>query len=83
MLNRHNSNRADQELDRESKAGLRNLQDNDKEIDAGIDAISSAVDRLGNLASNIKQEVIFIVCLHTLISSLLISILLIMANGQL
>ena len=50
-------NNADQELDAESAQGLKDIQREDAEIDAGVDEISSAIDRMGALASQMKEEV--------------------------
>lgn len=47
----------DQTLDAESEAALSRLKAKDVDIDRGIDDISSAIDRLGNIAGTIKEEV--------------------------
>jgi hypothetical protein len=47
-----------EELDEESKAGLARINQNDAEIDLGIDAISQSLDAIGNLANNMKEEVL-------------------------
>jgi len=49
-------NQQDQELDAESAAGLKQIQDDDADIDNDINDVSNAIDRLGNLASNMKEE---------------------------
>ena len=36
---------------------MQKLKDNDKEIDAGIDAIAASMDRLANVAGQMKDEV--------------------------
>jgi hypothetical protein len=48
--------KADEELDEDSAAGLAQLKANDAEIDQGMDRISSALDRIGNIASAMGQE---------------------------
>lgn len=47
----------DQDLDEESAAGLKKLQESDAEIDAGLDAIGRTIDSLTNIASTMKEEV--------------------------
>ncbi len=47
---------SDQDLDDESAAGLKQLKDNDAEIDAGIDAISRTIDNLSGIAATMKDE---------------------------
>jgi hypothetical protein len=47
----------DQELDEESAAGLKKVQDNDAEINAGLNAIDKIVENLGNLSVAMKEEV--------------------------
>ena len=50
-------NNADQELDEESAQGLKDVQREDAEIDAGVDEISGAIDRLHAVAGHMKEEV--------------------------
>lgn len=49
----------EQELDEESKEGLRRVQANDREIDQGIHAISNTLDNLTGIASHMKEEASF------------------------
>ena len=46
-----------EELDEESKAGLRRIQANDREIDQGINSISNTLDNLTGIAGQMKEEV--------------------------
>ena len=46
----------DDELDEDSAAGLAQLRANDAEIDEGMDKVSSALDRIANIATNIGAE---------------------------
>jgi hypothetical protein len=46
----------DEELDEDSAAGLAQLRANDAEIDEGMDKVSSALDRIANIASSIGSE---------------------------
>ena len=48
----------DQELDEESAAGLRKVQENDAQINAGLSAIDGQLDRLNLLAGAMRDEVI-------------------------
>lgn len=47
----------DQTLDDESARGLAEVQAADEEVDAGIANIGNTLDRLGGVASNMKEEV--------------------------
>jgi len=49
--------REDQELDEESAQGLKDVEKDAAEIDAGVDEISASIDRLHNIAGNMKEEV--------------------------
>ena len=46
----------EEELDPDSAEGLAQLKANDKEIDQGIDGISSALDRLAGISSAMNAE---------------------------
>lgn len=48
-----------EELDEESKAGLKRVQANDREIDQGINSISNTLDNLTGIANLMKEEVCF------------------------
>jgi hypothetical protein len=48
-----------EELDEDSKAGLRRVQANDREIDQGINSISNTLDNLTGIAGQMKEEVRF------------------------
>ena len=47
----------DQELDEESASGLARVSANNAEIDASVDEIGSALDRIAGIANNMKEEV--------------------------
>lgn len=48
---------ADQELDAESAAGLREVERDAREIDDGIDEIGNSIDQLHTMAGHMKEEV--------------------------
>lgn len=45
-----------EDLDEESKVGLKRVEENDKEIDAGINLISNSLDNLSGIAGQMKEE---------------------------
>jgi hypothetical protein len=47
----------DQELDEESAAGLKKVQQSDAEINAGLHAIDNSLDRLNLVAATMRDEV--------------------------
>jgi hypothetical protein len=47
-----------EELDEESKAGLKRVQANDRQIDDGINAISSTLDNISGIAGQMKEETV-------------------------
>jgi hypothetical protein len=47
----------EEELDEDSKAGLRRVQANDREIDQGINSISNTLDNITGIAGHMKEEV--------------------------
>ena len=57
MMGSKNKNAADQELDDESAAGLKEVRDADAEIDAGVSDISDSMDRLQNMASTMGTDI--------------------------
>lgn len=57
MMNK-NKNNPDQILDEESAEGLKEVERDDAEIDAGIDSIDSSLDRLNIIAGHMKDETI-------------------------
>ncbi len=70
-LARKNPNASDdQELDPESAAGLARVKQQDAEINDGLDSISRTLDNLGNIASNINDEVACFYCNMFMIVSL-------------
>lgn len=52
------SGRKQEQLDDESAAGLARVKETDKEIDQGIEEISASIDRLGNIAGQMKDETV-------------------------
>ena len=48
--------KAEEQLDEDSAAGLAGLKATDAEIDQGLDRISNAIDRIGNIAAAMGQE---------------------------
>ena len=50
------NSKVEEELDADSAEGLAQLKANDKEIDQGIDSISSALDRLAGISSAMNSE---------------------------
>ena len=46
-----------EELDDESKLGLQRVQAADREIDQGINAVSSTLDAISGIASDMREEV--------------------------
>lgn len=56
MMGGKNKGAPDQDLDEESAAGLKAIRDEDAEIDAGVEDISNAMDRLHTVAGHMKEE---------------------------
>lgn len=50
----------DQRLDEESQLGMNKLKENDDEMDDELDAISEIVGRMGVIAGDMNEEVIFL-----------------------
>lgn len=51
------NNRNKEELDQESQEGLARINQNDQEIDQGINEISQGLDQLADIANMMKEEV--------------------------
>lgn len=51
------NNRNKEELDQESQEGLARINQNDQEIDQGINEISHGLDQLADIANLMKEEV--------------------------
>mmetsp|Transcript_16185 Transcript_16185/g.16925 ORF Transcript_16185/g.16925 Transcript_16185/m.16925 type:complete len:351 (-) Transcript_16185:297-1349(-) len=56
LTSTNRNNRGKEELDEESKAGLSRINQNDAEIDQGINEISRGLDSLADIANKMKEE---------------------------
>jgi hypothetical protein len=59
------NNRGKEELDEESRAGLARINQNDAEIDQGINDISRGLDDLADIAGQMREVVRYFLLTHT------------------